>query len=56
MHASYVALLALAASTAAPVFAAPLPYIASFSAVMTPLTLRVSTVISTRALRMVALP
>jgi hypothetical protein len=39
MRASHVALLSLAASTAAPVFAAPLPYIVIFMAVMTPLTL-----------------
>jgi hypothetical protein len=44
MRASHIALLSLAASTAAPVFAAPLSYVVIFMAAMTPLTCRFSTV------------
>ena len=44
MRASHIALLSLAASTAAPVFAAPIRYVIIFTYVMTPLTRRFSTV------------
>ena len=56
MRASHIALLSLAASTATPVFAAPLSYVAIYTAVMSLLTCRFETVTSMRALRTEKLP
>ena len=55
MRTSQISLLFLAASAAAPVFAAPLPYVIIFAAVVTPLTCQFSTVTQMRALMVQAM-
>ena len=55
MHTFNVALLVLAASSAAPAFAIPLLYLLAFSTVITPLICHMSTVAPPSALWMMSL-